>query len=876
MARVDMTEDSTPRKSVAEHSIPLMSDTSRSPRDDSQPTSLSPLLGESSISRTSHNPALIFALTYCVGYPVLAQTRTGEAFEGILHTTGLRNGESHFVLRKARRVSTEDGQDCVIERLVIPSEDCLQLLAKDLPRSQEPPPHRPLSSPAMTFPVASETDRQIAIRFGDFEGVGFMGDKNRERKGAGLFGRTLQRWVPEDETSASLSDFDDSKHEVGAWDQFQENEKLFGLKTDFDMDLYTTPLRVNESKYSVAEADELAREIRNSTSTNLHLQEERGQFIFDDSGLNEEMLYSSVLPSSHSPNKNEGEELMQTPPSTPPAGFALNVPHRGTRHRPTKLIFSQANRPRIIHGQSAPRDARKEVNRIVREMSNVKAPPHGSPLRNSPLIGDPQAVQALNLQAGSDMRSSKKPFLQNFENFKKSTKTSNVSTSREALMSQFKEFSKQMESKLSFNKTTSNDVKCSHETQDMPPNQLASPHEVVHPLKELETFLNPPNETTLGTQLAPNPPLVQEERDLSPDGATQQALPRLNVERGDEEDEDGVLLSSNDQPNSGRGLNPHAMPFNPTQDQSPREASNLSPSTSPKFERAITPEERSTRTNPSTNEDREYPPPPPPPPILIHEQNVPHQGLITSVRIQQQQQQPPPPPPPPVPRLRTPPPPPPPMNQTNDMSPRQPPPPQVAMHGPGSYRGGTHQAPRQIPSPGTRRSTHQGPMMQEPPVQHPSNVMMMGTSRPPPNQTPPGQQGGIPPHVPMQMMHPRLGPPPYGYPPPDVNGQIPVVYQYPAPMAPGPPPNVSGNPQTGPQSMMYSAYYPHPMAAANYAVPYGPPMMPGPPQGPVPGPYMPMAQPPMNQPRPSHGSGGRARRPVRRAESFFGAAPKRG
>lgn len=270
--------------------------------------------------------------------------------------------------------------------MVIPSEDCLQLLAQDLPSSQDPIPPRPLSSPGLPFPSSSEIDhhhQQLPIRFGDFEEAGFMGDKNRERLGAGLYGRALERWVPEGEVGASLSDFGDSKHEVGDWDQFEENEKLFGLKTDFNMDLYTTPLRANESKYSVAEADEIAREIRNASSTNLHLQDERGQLAFDDSGLNEEMLYSSVLPEASSPSKHhhhhhqneEGgkrDELMQTPPSTPPATSTPKALLHRSRLQSNQLIFPQNSRPMIIKGRPIPHDARKEVNKIVREISSKK------------------------------------------------------------------------------------------------------------------------------------------------------------------------------------------------------------------------------------------------------------------------------------------------------------------------------------------------------------------------------------------------------------------------------------------------------------------------------------------------------------------------
>jgi hypothetical protein len=49
----------------------------------------------------------------------------------------------------------------------------------------------------------------------------------------------------------------------GAWDQFTENERLFGLKTDYDENIYTVPLNRNDPQYEqkAAVADRIAREI---------------------------------------------------------------------------------------------------------------------------------------------------------------------------------------------------------------------------------------------------------------------------------------------------------------------------------------------------------------------------------------------------------------------------------------------------------------------------------------------------------------------------------------------------------------------------------------------------------------------------------------
>lgn len=82
-----------------------------------------------------------------------------------------------------------------------------------------------------------------------------------------------------------MTDFEDMDQEVEPWDQFAENEKKFGIKTDFNMDLYTTPLEPEKSKYTVAQAEKLAREIQSASSPNLHLQDERNQLTLDDSGV---------------------------------------------------------------------------------------------------------------------------------------------------------------------------------------------------------------------------------------------------------------------------------------------------------------------------------------------------------------------------------------------------------------------------------------------------------------------------------------------------------------------------------------------------------------------------------------------------------------
>ena len=113
------------------------------------------------------------------------QTRNGDCFEGILHTPGLVHSEVHFVLRKARKLKPDEGTGDLIERLVIPSSELLQVFARDLPMHFPPEvPSRPASSPILSFPIHDDA-APFKYRFGDFDDIAFLGDKDRERAGAG-------------------------------------------------------------------------------------------------------------------------------------------------------------------------------------------------------------------------------------------------------------------------------------------------------------------------------------------------------------------------------------------------------------------------------------------------------------------------------------------------------------------------------------------------------------------------------------------------------------------------------------------------------------------------------------------------------------------
>lgn len=99
--------------------------------------------------------------------------------------------------------------------------------------------------------------------------------------------RNLQRWEP-----AADADVDLSLESAGgaSWDQFEANERLYGLKTDYHEEIYTTSIDRSNPLYKqrAARAEKIAREIENQSTSNAHLREERGQAVAEDGNLDEE------------------------------------------------------------------------------------------------------------------------------------------------------------------------------------------------------------------------------------------------------------------------------------------------------------------------------------------------------------------------------------------------------------------------------------------------------------------------------------------------------------------------------------------------------------------------------------------------------------
>lgn len=119
-------------------------------------------------------------------------------------------------------------------------------------------------------PTATVSAKSIAARDNTNRLAAFRTDTDISSKGKGGRERTLQAWQPgADGATPPPGQFGDDVTFGAAtggnnsWDQFAVNEKLFGVKTNFDEDVYTTKLDRSAADFKERErkAQKIANEI---------------------------------------------------------------------------------------------------------------------------------------------------------------------------------------------------------------------------------------------------------------------------------------------------------------------------------------------------------------------------------------------------------------------------------------------------------------------------------------------------------------------------------------------------------------------------------------------------------------------------------------
>ncbi|KAJ2612903.1 poly(A)-binding protein binding protein [Coemansia sp. RSA 1365] len=222
---------------------------------------------------------LLCLLSYLVGTQVRVTTTSGEVYLGILCSINPNDAQS-VVLQYA--YAQHSGKTTrPIDTLLIHGDDCLDIRG-----------------------VAAFADDSAA---GNTRAT-FRTDSDISGNGAQAAARELHRWVPdESEGLDTLENGLETASGIGkGWDQFATNERLFGLTTDFDEEIYTTKLDRNRSDFKEREREaiRIAQEIQSAPFLNSHVAEERHELAADGGDtMDEEDRYGAVLRPSGAPGK---------------------------------------------------------------------------------------------------------------------------------------------------------------------------------------------------------------------------------------------------------------------------------------------------------------------------------------------------------------------------------------------------------------------------------------------------------------------------------------------------------------------------------------------------------------------------------------------
>ncbi|KZV33681.1 ataxin-2 [Dorcoceras hygrometricum] len=224
---------------------------------------------------------LIYLGTCLIGHQVEVQVLDGSLFSGIFYAT---NTEDFGIVLKMAYL-LKDGSQAMkniadspskppSRTLIIPGKDLVQLIAKGVPVTSDVSKHEFQHDKKQELMVDSRISQSCHIEMG----------------------RELEPWIP-DESDPGCPELDnifDGPWNRG-WDQFEANETLFGVKSTFNEELYTTKLaRGPQLKELEREAARIANEIEGEETFDLHLAEERGIQLEETFDVDEETRFSSV------------------------------------------------------------------------------------------------------------------------------------------------------------------------------------------------------------------------------------------------------------------------------------------------------------------------------------------------------------------------------------------------------------------------------------------------------------------------------------------------------------------------------------------------------------------------------------------------------
>ncbi|KAJ6696151.1 ATAXIN-2-like protein [Salix koriyanagi] len=238
-------------------------------------------MGKAGVYESPLRDRLIYLTTCLIGHLVEVQLKNGSVYSGTCYTTNVEK-EFAIILKMARLIKdisfrgqkAEYVSKAPTKTLILPGKEVVQVIAKDISVTVD----------GMSNELQHAKQQEIMI------------DSNISQSRQVEVERELEPWIPDkDDPQCPESEniFDD--HRNRGWDQFETNEMLFGVKSTFDEELYTTKLeRGPRMKDLEREAVRIAREIEVEETHDLHLAEERGINLHESLNIDEETRYSSV------------------------------------------------------------------------------------------------------------------------------------------------------------------------------------------------------------------------------------------------------------------------------------------------------------------------------------------------------------------------------------------------------------------------------------------------------------------------------------------------------------------------------------------------------------------------------------------------------
>lgn len=214
--------------------------------------------------------------------------------------------------------------------------------------------------------------------------------------------RALQRFDDfhplQNEKGGAVGELDDmSSTDKKRWDQFEENERLFGITTSFDEHEYTTKINTHDPNFHKrrAHAERLAAEIEGRESSNPHIREERGLPVLDTHG-DEEDRYSGVRRQS-APGSEDSSAASKGPSRADKT--AVQAKFGASSQRRSYAAAASAGRskksPPPLHNQSAryQQPAKSRVSTFARagvsDAASQQVTSKPTVNKNSPAPGQP-------------------------------------------------------------------------------------------------------------------------------------------------------------------------------------------------------------------------------------------------------------------------------------------------------------------------------------------------------------------------------------------------------------------------------------------------------------------------------------------------------